>query len=140
MSDGAVVRDYTAADFSAVKAIHDATEIDYQFPDIGSPIFLVKKVLEVDGVIRMALGAYIQVEYYLWADKTDWADPDQKLAAIRALDIEVSHEAWLQGVDQCVLWLPPGMERFGKRLTEDFGFHKDRDGWVTYSRPTRREQ
>lgn len=131
-----MIRDYQATDLAAVKAIHDSTEIDYEFPDVGSPIFLVKKVYEEDGVVRAALGAYMQVEYYLWLDKSSWATPEEKMNVIHQLNHDVTLAVWLEGVDQAVLWLPPGMERFGERLTDDFGFTKDRDGWVSYSRPT----
>ncbi len=130
----AVVRDFRLSDLDAIQAIHESTQIDYRFPDLPSPLFLVKKVLEVDGVVRMAIGCYIQAEAYLWADGSDWADPAQKLAAIQALDQAGCEELWLKGVDQAVLWLPPGMERFGDRLVEDMGFTKDRDGWVSYSK------
>jgi hypothetical protein len=136
----AIIRDYAISDFEAIRKIHEQTQIDYQFPDLNTKLFLVKKVIEVDGKIVAAGGAYIQAELYLWLDKSDWGDPDQKMAAIRALDREVMEELWLKGVDQAVLWLPPGMARFGERLTKDLGFTKDRDGWVTYSKPTRREQ
>lgn len=133
----AVLRDYEPRDLARVKEIHDTTEIDYHFPDISTPLFLVKKVIEVDGVVRMAIGCYLQAEAYLWADQSDWADPEQKLAAIQALDRAGCEELWLKGVDQAVLWLPPGMERFGERLVEDLGFTKDRDGWVSYSKQTK---
>lgn len=133
----AVLRDYEPRDLARVKEIHDATEIDYNFPNLSSPLFVVKKVLEVDGVVRMAVGCYLQAEAYLWADQSDWADPEQKLMAIQALDRAGCEELWLKGVDQAVLWLPPGMERFGERLVENLGFTKDRDGWVSYSKPTK---
>lgn len=136
----AIVRDYKPSDFAAIKAIHESTGIDYNMPDLNSPIFLVKKVIEVDGTVRVAGGAYIQVELYLWLDQSDWADPDQKLAAIKTLDQEVILDTWLQGVDQAVLWLPPGLGRFGERLTKQLGFEKDRDGWITYSKLTEPKQ
>ena len=101
-----------------------------------SSLFLVKKVLEVNGIIRQAVGAYIQVEYYLWADPSDWGTPEQKLECIHQLDKVVTEEVWLKGVDEAVLYLPPGMERFGERLTEDFGFTKARDSWVHYTKRT----
>lgn len=133
----AVVRPYRPSDFEVIKKLHEATEIDYVMPDLNSPLFLVTSVLEVDGVVRAALGAYVQVELYLWLDKTNWGDPEQKLAAIKALDADVMEKTWLNGVDCAVLWLPPGLERFGERLTKTLGFQRDRSGWVTYSKPTR---
>jgi len=135
----AVIRDYTPSDFEAIKRIHDATEINYKFPNVNSPLFLVKKVLEIDGRVVMAAGMYVQCECYLWADPSDWADPQEKLVAIKALDKEVMQDTWLKGVDCAVLWLPPGMERFGERLVEDLHFVKDRSGWMSYSKDTKNE-
>jgi hypothetical protein len=129
-----IIRDYKPSDLEAVKRIHERTGIDYTFPDINSPLFLVTKVIEDDsGVIRACGGAYIQVELYLWLDPDDWADAPDKLAAIHALDGSVLHDCYLKGIDCAVLWLPPGMERFGERLV-DMEFTKDRDGWVSYSK------
>lgn len=136
-TEAAVIRDYRPKDFEAIKRIHEASGLDYNLPELDRPIFIVKKVMEVDGVVRAALATYIQAELYLWLDKSDWGDPEQKFLAIKALDREVMEETWLKGVDCAVLWLPPNMESFAKRLTKDFGFTKDRDGWVTFSKPTK---
>lgn len=133
---GAITRDYRPEDFEAVKAIHESTQLDYQFPDVNAPLFLVKRVLEVDGVVRVMLGMRIETECYLWLDKSDWATPEEKLAAIEILDKEGMEEAWLKGVDDAVLYLPPGMERFGERL-ERLGFSKPREGWTAFSKRTR---
>ena len=130
-----VVRNLRPDDVPIIKSIHEATRLDYQFPDIQSPLFLITKVLEVDGVVRQAGGAYLQCELYLWADPSEWALPDEKLDGIRQLERAVISDLYLNGIDCAVLWLPPGMERFGERL-EDLGFTKDRDGWRTYSKNT----
>jgi hypothetical protein len=126
------IRDYEPGDYSAVKAIHDATEIDYSFPDINSPLFLVKKAIEDDsGTIRVCGAAYMQCEVYLWMDPSDWADAADKLAAIDALDGAVLHECYLRGIDEVVFYLPPNMDRFGDRMVE-IGWRKNRDGWYCY--------
>ena len=138
MSEGAVIRDVRPEDLDAIRKIHESTQIDYELPDLTNPLWVVKKVVEVDGVVRVAAGMYLQAETYLWLDKSDWGDPEQKMIAIKVLDEEVMHSTWLKGVDCAVLWLPPGMERFGKRLTEDLGFTKDRDGWLSYSKRTKK--
>ena len=131
------LRNYEPADFAAVKAIHEKTNIDYAFPDIDSPLFLVTKVIEDDsGVVRACGGAYIQAEVYLWLDPSDWADPSDKLCAVSALDGAVLRDTYLRGINCAVLWLPPGMARFGERLVQ-IGFERDRDGWVSYSKQLR---
>jgi hypothetical protein len=135
MKPFAIVRDYHKEDFEKIKALHEATQIDYKFPDIDSALFLVKKVLEVNGEIKMAVGAYIQCELYLWADKTNWGTPEERFEAIKQIEQATIQEVWLKGVDEAVLFLPPGMEAFGRRL-EQLGFSKGRDGWVHYHKFT----
>lgn len=132
----ALVRNYTPKDFEAVKAIHESTQIDYSFPDLNSPLFMVKKVLEIDGIVRAVLGMRLELECYLWMDNSDWANPEEKLIAVNILDREGMEDAWLNGIDDAVLYLPPGMERFGKRL-EALGFKQPRQGWMAYSKKTR---
>jgi hypothetical protein len=129
------IRDYTPNDFEAVKAIHESTQIDYKFPDINSPLFLVKRVVEKDGVVVAAGGLMIQVETYLWASPEPWADPQTKMNAIEAMTESGMHEAWTRGIDCACMWLPPGMESFGRHL-KVLGFIPDRDGWQSYSRST----
>lgn len=129
------VRDYQPSDFARVKEIHEASGIDYVLPDLSAPLFLVTKVFVVSDTVRMFGGSYLQAELYLVADTTDWATPQERMDAIRELDRVGMEELWLRGVNQCVIWLPPGMARFGERLI-DLGFQKDRDGWMTYSKAT----
>jgi len=137
-AENIVIREYRPEDFEAIKAIHERTQIDYKFPNIDSPLFLVKKVVERDGVVVAAGGLMLQVETYLWSSPDDWATPKEKLEAIKEMNEQGMHEAWLKGIDCAVLWLPPGMERFGERL-QSLGFVKDRDGWISYSRSTQNE-
>lgn len=133
-----VIRDLKIDDIPAIKKIHEESGIDYQFPNLESPLFVVTKVFEADGIIRAAGGLYIQVEAYLWLDKSEWAEPGKKLDTVRRLNDACMDGAWLKGIDCCVLYLPPGFERFGERLVH-LGFQPNRDGWVTYSRRTKDE-
>lgn len=129
-----IVRDYRAADLERVKKIHEDSGLDYRLPDLSSPLFLITKVVEYDGVVRACGGIYLQGETYLWIDRTDWASPEEKLDWIKTLDKVGMQEAWLRGLDCACLWLPPGMDRFGQRLIDDLGFKKDRSGWISYSK------
>ncbi len=134
MADGAVIRDLQPSDVAEVQRIHEASEFDYSFPNLLSPLFLVKKVLSVDGTVRMCAGGYITCESYLFIDKGDWADPEQKLSALKEMERVATQEAREKGIEEVVLWLPPGMERFGERLVEDLGFSPDRNSWKSYSK------
>ena len=129
-----LLRDFTLSDLNRVKEIHEAQGVDYKFPDLTSPLFVVTKVIEHEGVVQACGGMYLQAEAYLWISPEGWTTPQAKLDAIKALDAANLGECWLKGIDVACLYLPPGMERFGDRLVEDLGWSKDRDGWVTYSR------
>lgn len=132
---GAILRDYRPEDFDAIKRLHEASGLDYRLPNLSSPLFIVTKVWVVDDVVRLFGACYIQAELYLVSDQSGWATPQEKFAAIHELEQAGTHELWLRGIDCCCLWLPPELERFGKRL-EQLGFSKDRDGWRTYSKQT----
>jgi hypothetical protein len=143
-----MIRDYSPRDFEAIKRIHEASGLPYQLPQMNistpkgvkkAPLWLVTKVLEVDGTVRAALGSWIQVELYCWIDKSDWTDAEGKHLALQLLEKETMRELYLKGIEHATLWLPPDMERFGQRLVEDFGFQRT-DGWVTYSKHTGRSQ
>jgi hypothetical protein len=130
-----MVRNYRPSDFESVKRIHDQTQIDYQFPDLNSPLFVVTKIYEdSEGVIRAAGGLYVQLEAYLWLDKSGWASPQEKLDVIEALQMAAFTDQKIAGIECAVLWLPPGMEKFGDRLINDLGWSRDRDGWISFSR------
>jgi hypothetical protein len=131
-----IVRNYEPSDLERVKEIHAASGIDYRFPDLSSPLFIVKKVLVVDGIVRQCGALYVQCEAYLFSDSSEWGTPEEKLEGIKAIDAAGIYDAWLAGVNDVVLWLPPNMARFGERLVDDLGFERDREGWYTYSKPT----
>lgn len=127
-----MVRDYRAEDFEQVKALHEASGIDYTMPDLGAPLFVVKKVVERDGKVIAACALRIEVETYLWCG----GEPDDKMTAMLAMQPDILQEAWLLGIDNLVCWIPEDVEaRFSKRLKQ-LGWARDRDGWHSWSRAT----
>ena len=126
------VRDFKLEDLPRIKEIHEASGLDYRLPDLRSPLFLVTKVVESNGEVKAAAGAYLQVELYLWLDHT-WSTPKERFEAIYSLDVAGMGDLWLKGIECACLWLPPELKRFEKRLAA-LGFMKDRDGWQTFSK------
>ena len=47
-----LIREYTAADVDALRAIHAAQAFDYAFPDLSNPLFITKLVLTEDPVAQ----------------------------------------------------------------------------------------
>lgn len=131
-----VVRPYRPSDFEQVKALHETMGLDYRFPDLTSHLFVVKKVVEIEGRIIACGVMRISAELYLWIDPQ--ADPLELWHAEWALVSEGLGDAALMGIEDCVAWIPPEVEkRFSKRL-KILGFSKDRP-WATWSRRTRND-
>jgi hypothetical protein len=118
------IRNYTSSDLAAIQRIHEANGIDYRLPNLVE--FPVNKVLEVDGEVRASLGLQRAYEAHLWLDPSNWTDAAGKWAAIKVLDQEAT-----RGVSGVLCCVPPGYERFGRRI-KDLGFAPLRDGWTIY--------
>lgn len=130
----ATIRSYIPSDLEAIKKIHNDNKLDFRFPGLNSPLFAVNKILEVDGQVRASYALRMVAEVNLWLDKTNWANAVQKWDTIKALDHSATDAARDLGLDgiQCVL--PPGYERFGRRISDKkdgLGFTKGRP-WDTY--------
>jgi hypothetical protein len=125
------IRSYCPSDLAAIKKIHDANGIDYRLPNLTT--FPVLKALEVEGEIRAAYGMQMTLECHLWLDKTGWADAEAKWLSIKALDKESNEAAAGLGFDSVFTCVPPGYERFGRRL-KDLGFTKLRPDWAVLTK------
>jgi hypothetical protein len=127
-----VVRDYRTEDFEQVKALHEASGIDYQMPNLDGALFLVKKVVEVDGRVVACCALRIECETYLWCG----GGPEEKMDAMLAMQPEVLDAAWMSGIDNVVAFIPNDVEaRFEKRLRQ-LGWDRYRDGWHGWTRKT----
>lgn len=126
------VRDYTDADKTAVEQIHRDSGMDYQFPAVDSPLFVVKKVYELDGRIIGAEFLKLQAEAYLMLSCD--LDALEKTRVIAHLSRETEREAYNQGLDTIAAYIPEDISnKFTKRLTL-LGWDKARAGWVTWFR------
>lgn len=131
------VRNYEPSDFERVKEIHEAQKLDFSLPDLNSALFIVKQVFECDGRVVAAAFLRIEAEAYLLLDKGDWGDAVDKFNAIKSVQSAGLEDAWTKGIDNCVCWVPKEVNAtFAKRLIE-LGWTQDREGWITWSRPTR---
>lgn len=132
----AEIRDYRPEDLPEIQRIHKQGGLDYKCPDVDSPLFLVKKVMTVDDKVVCAVLWRVEAETYLLLDKESTLDPEQRFMALKALQIEGLNALWMQGIDNCVAWIPEDVENtFAKRLTQ-LGWSKDRENWHTWSRVT----
>jgi hypothetical protein len=125
------IRSYTPRDFLAIQRIHDENGIDYRLPDLDK--FPVLKALEVDGKVKAAYGMQMTLECHLWLEKSGWADAEAKWLTVLALDKEANESAASLGFESVFCCVPPGYERFGRRL-KDLGFSKIRPEWAVFTK------
>lgn len=127
-----IVRPFTEADLEAFRRIHAESKLDYKFPDLSSPLFLNKTVVERDGKPTTMLAGKIDIETYLMTSG---------MAKERLEDIEVVqpvflHELWLQGIDSVYCGVPKVVDRHFRKHMERLGWERGRSEWVNYFRDT----
>lgn len=132
----AACRDYLPEDLPQIKAIHEELGLDYRMPELGLPIFFVKKVLVAEGEIVGACVLRVEAETYLWLKRGSWADAEDKKLAMGLLQAEVLDAAWRLGVPNVCAWVPRHVERFFAKDLKELGWSPDREGWHSWSRPT----
>lgn len=145
-----MIRDFYPTDYAAVRALHEASGDDYRLPELTykdgeverrHPLFISAKVLVDDkGTVRLFMAGRIQMEMYLIADRSKWAIPHLKMQLIKLLDKSVRREAYLQGIDDSVCYVPPTKKRFVERIKKFLGYNPPRPGWTPLSRPTKETQ
>lgn len=139
-----LVREYTPADFDALRRMHASQGFDYTFPNLADPIFVSKLVVEnTNGRVVMASLARLTCEMYLLLDREEAGKRgDEKSGAherythLLALHRAGENDLLARGLDDAHAWLPPSIaRRFGRRL-ESLGWIRD-DTWTPYCRRLR---
>jgi hypothetical protein len=154
------IREYTPADFDALRLMHASQGFGYPFPDLDSPLFVSKLVLEDDADsalvenagaegrevadrdslpersgerprrIAMAVLLRLTAEAYLLHDPSA-GTPRLRWQQFLALHEAARAGARERGLDDAQAFLPPRVARaFGRRLTR-LGWM--RDPWPCFS-------
>ena len=126
-----MIRDLQPSDLEQIRAIHAAQGLDYQLPDLMSPLFFVRKVYTDGAKIRAALVLRICAEAMLLLDGEQ--EPQEKFTEMEELQCSVLNEAYLKGLDEVHAAIPE--IGFDKRLIQ-LGWVKDRPGWHLWTRRT----
>jgi hypothetical protein len=145
------VREYKSSDLDALRRMHAAQGFDYPLPDLESPLFLSKLVLEDDGEefdlgreeahlnsppadssrVTMAILQRLTAETYLLHDPAA-GTPRRRWKCFLALHEAARGAATERGLDDVQAFLPPPIARaFGRRLVR-LGW--TRDPWPCFSR------
>ena len=145
------IREYNPSDLDTVRRMHAAQGFGYPLPDLESPLFLSKLVLEDDGEdaesgreevtpnsplansprVTMAILQRLTAETYLLHDPTA-GTPRRRWQSFLALHDAARSAAASRGLDDVQAFLPPPIARaFGRRLARLGWTH---DPWACFSR------
>lgn len=121
--------------YEQARELHRQTGMDYQLPDLESPLLLVKKAV-ADGEGRLLGFCVLKLTAECMVTLDPDLRPEEKMEVMTTLSPVVIGEAWRLGLDEVMATIHQDVEkRFTKRLGE-LGWSKDRDGWALWSRPT----
>ncbi len=124
-----MIRDFQPGDAPALKELHKAQGFDYALPDLSNPLFLVRKVREVDGRVVGAMFLRITAETFL----VTAGSPVEKGRAILELQPEVLREAYEKGLSEVVCVVPPEISESFAPVLERMGWSKTRD-WPMFQK------
>lgn len=125
-----MIREFEKSDLQALEEIHNASNFDYQFPDLNDPLFIVRKVSDESGV-HHGIAVKIEATVYLWVDSRHGTPLDRWLQIQELVEV-AKKAAWEKGLDTLTCVVPPEIEkRFAKRLKQ-IGMLRDRN-WSKWS-------
>jgi hypothetical protein len=127
-----LIREYTERDLDALRGLHASQGFGYPFPDLSSPLFISKLVLEDDcGAPAMAVLLRLTAETYLLHDPHA-GTPRDRWQRFLVMHEATRRAAAARGLDDAQAFLPPPVARaFGRRL-ERLGWR--RDPWPCFCR------
>jgi hypothetical protein len=126
-----LVRKYRSSDLMHFQRVHEASGLDYQLPNLESPLFVAKYVVERNGLPTTLVAGRIEAETYLLPS----GSPQEKWEDLKLLQPEYLSELWSLGIDSTYAVVPPEVERhFGKRM-RILGWDSARS-WTPWTRNT----
>ncbi len=101
--------------------LYDAMGLPYTMPNVASPAFALKELLEDENGKIIAAGAIkIIGESFLWIDPAQ--TPIRRAKAVRALVARAKVEGARAGFEELSAWIPPAVEA-------EFGLALHKLGW-----------
>jgi hypothetical protein len=124
-----MIRDYKSEDLPELKAIHAASGLNYEFPDLESKAFIAKKISVNDaGEVEIGAFAKLTVEIIGVCRPGDWATPGMKLLILRDLHNQIADELKKFGIEKDVVieeahsWIAPQLRNFFRHLKKHFAW------------------
>ena len=130
-----MIRDFQPDDLPQIKEIHKSQGFDYALGNLDNPLFLVKKVREIDGRVVAAMGLRLTLETYLLVE----GSPETKARSILELQPEVLREAYEKGLADVFCVVPPEIASDFGPVMEKMGWSKDRE-WPMWSQELHGEE
>jgi hypothetical protein len=137
-----MIRDFEMQDMVALRAIHEANGLPEScFPnlvmkigeeEVQNPLYLVRAVMEQDGVPVMASFLKGTAEVYVIVDHNQ-GTPEQRWEWMKEFSEYVKHEAWKRGLEQISCWVPREIEESFEKRLEALGYV--RSPWSCYTLP-----
>ena len=124
-----MVRNYRPNDLPQIKDIHSAQGFEYTIPDFDNPLFLVKKVREVDG--RVVGGMFLRLTAETFLVTT--GSPEVISRSILELQPDVLREEYEKGLSDIICVVPPEIASEFGPVMQRLGWSRDRD-WPMFSR------
>src|SRR6185437_10416587 len=103
---------------------------DYKFPDLSSPLFLEKTVIEREGRPTTLLAGKIDIETYLMTS----GSAVERLEDIEAAQKQFLSDLWLKGIDSVYCGVPKSVDRHFRKHMERLGWERGRPEWINYFR------
>jgi len=119
------IRPYSSEDETALRAIHAGQNLGYEWPDLSTPLMLVKLVaVDERGKPRAVLFARLTAELVAVVDPTL---PGKKKTECWQLGLkETENQLRALGLDELQAMLEPSMNGLGKVLVRKYGFIEDK--------------
>ena len=118
------IRPYSSEDETALRAIHARQNLGYEWPDLSTPLMLVKLVaVDERGKPRAVLFARLTAELVAVVDPTL---PGKKKTESWQLGLqEAENQLRALGLDELQAMVGPNMNGLGKVLVRKYGFRED---------------
>ena len=127
-----IVRPFTGADLEDFRRIHAESKLDYRFPDLNSPLFIAKTVIERAGKPTTLLAGHLTVETYLMTS----GNAKERLEDIEAVQPVWLAALWSKGIDDAYCGVPKSVDRHFRKHMERLGWERGRPEWINYFRDT----
>lgn len=126
------VRPYAESDLDTFKRIHADSGLDYKFPDLSSPLFVAKLVVERNGEPTSLVMGKIHAETYLVTS----GNAAERLKDIEELQPQYISDLWALGIDNVFCGVPRSIDRHFAKHMERLGWERGRPEFLNWFRDT----